>query len=162
MTRALTVRLLEPADIDACECILRDLPDWFGIEASNVQYIADLHTLPTIVATVDGEIAGFLTLKRHNPSASEIHCLAVERALHRHGIGRALVTEAERILIANGTRLVQVKTLGPSHPDSFYAQTREFYAAMGFLPLDESTAFWGEENPALIMVKALNKGELPS
>lgn len=149
------VRTLDPSDIDACERLLRGLPDWFGIEASNVQYIADLSTMPTLVAELDGAIAGFLTLKHHNPSTSEIHCLAVERTMHRSGIGRALVTEAARRLIADGVRLMQVKTLGPSQPDEGYLRTREFYAAIGFPPLEETTALWGEENPALIMVKVL-------
>jgi hypothetical protein len=48
-----------------------------------------------------------------------------------------------------------VKTLGPSHPDVHYARTRSFYEALGFIGLEETTAFWGEANPCLIMVKAL-------
>jgi N-acetylglutamate synthase-like GNAT family acetyltransferase len=94
----------------ACERILRGLPEWFGIEASNVQYITDIEEMPTLVAVLDGKIAGFLTIKRHNPSTCEIHCLAVERMLHRHGTGRALVGEAEARPRADGTRLFQVKT----------------------------------------------------
>jgi hypothetical protein len=65
------------------------------------------------------------------------------------------VHEAEARLIADGVRLLQVKTLGPSMPDEGYGKTRAFYAALGFLPLEETMAFWGEENPTLIMVKAL-------
>ena len=125
------MRPLETADIRACERILRGLPDWFGIEASNQQYIADLGTMPTLVAIVNGEIAGFLTLRHHNPSSSEIHCLAVNRALHRHGVGRALVLEAEASVIADGVRMLQVKTLGPSHPDAGYNRARAFYLTVG-------------------------------
>ena len=149
------VRSLEAADAPACERILRSLPDWFGIEASNLQYIADLTALATLVAVDSGQIAGFLTLKRHNNVSSEIHCLAVERSRHRSGVGRALVRAAERNVAAEGVRLFQVKTLGPSNPDAGYAKTRAFYAAMGFLPLEETSALWGPGNPALIMVKAL-------
>jgi hypothetical protein len=47
-----------------------------------------------------------------------------------------------------------VKALGPSHP-SINARTRSFYEALGFIALEETTAFWGEANPCLIMVKVL-------
>jgi N-acetylglutamate synthase-like GNAT family acetyltransferase len=107
------------------------------------------------VAIADGEVAGFLTLKHHFPTASEIHVLAVERSMHRRGIGRALVERAEADLQAAGVALLQVKTLGPSNPDEGYRRTREFYAALGFLPLEETTALWGADDPSLIMVKVL-------
>jgi hypothetical protein len=55
--------------------------------------------------------------------------------------------------------MLQVKTLGPSHPDPFYRRTRAFYEAQGFVPLEETTAFWGEDNPTLVMVKSLRPRE---
>ena len=33
-----------------CEPILRSLPEWFGIEQSNIQYIKDVEVLPTFLA----------------------------------------------------------------------------------------------------------------
>jgi hypothetical protein len=48
-----------------------------------------------------------------------------------------------------------VKTLGPSHPSEAFARTRRFYEALGFIPIEETTAFWGESNPCLILVKSL-------
>lgn len=56
--------------------------------------------------------------------------------------------------VRRGVRLLQVKTLGASHPDAGYARTRHFYERWGFLPLEE-TALWGEGTPCLIMVKPL-------
>ncbi len=149
------IRLLEPADIGACEHILLSLPEWFGIEESNRAYVRDLETLPSYVAIVDGEVAGFLSLKHHFHTASEIHVLAVERSQHRRGVGRALFEKAEADLREAGVPLLQVKTLGPSDADEAYGKTREFYLALGFLPLEETTALWGPENPSLIMVKVL-------
>jgi len=75
---------------------------------------------------------------------------------HRRGIGRELVEAAAAQVAANGTRLLQVKTLGPSEPSADYARTRSFYEAVGFIGLEETTAFWGEANPCLIMVKVLD------
>jgi hypothetical protein len=51
---------------------------------------------------------------------------------------------------------MSVKTLGPSHPDGGYANTRRFYRACGFLPVEELHGLWGEGNPCLVMVKPLN------
>lgn len=152
------IRRLEPADIRACERILHALPEWFGIEESNRAYIRDLETLLSYVAIVDGEVAGFLSLKHHFPTTSEIDVLAVERSLHRRGVGRALVARAEAGLRAAGVALLEVKTLGPSNPDEGYRKTREFYAALGFLALEETSTQWGPDNPALIMVKMLGSG----
>lgn len=49
-------------------------------------------------------------------------------------------------------RLLEIKTLGASHPDKGYARTRHFYEGVGFLALEE-TGLWGEGTPCLIMVK---------
>jgi ribosomal protein S18 acetylase RimI-like enzyme len=150
-----SIRALEPDDISSCEHILRALPEWFGIEDAVVRYVRDLESLPSFVSVAGGRVLAFLALRHHNPSASEIHVLAVRRDRHRSGIGRALVAHAEADLAQSDVRLLQVKTLGPSHPDRSYGRTREFYSAVGFLPLEETTAFWGEDQPCLIMVKRL-------
>lgn len=146
--------------------LLRSLPGWFGIESSNVGYVAAARTLPTYLAWPaasraaertpgsDRQPDGVLLAERHFPAAAEIHLLAVQPELHRRGAGRALVEALERDLIAEGMRLLQVKTLGPSDPDAGYQLTRQFYLAMGFEPLEEITGLW-PGNPCLIMVKPL-------
>ena len=52
-------------------------------------------------------------------------------------------------------RYLQVKTLGPSRPDDEYERTRRFYEARGFVALEEMFGVWAEDNPMLILVKAL-------
>jgi GNAT superfamily N-acetyltransferase len=79
----------------------------------------------------------------------------VRPELHRRGVGRALVGSAEEWCGAEGVQYLQVKTLGPSAADEGYQRTRAFYFALGFVPLEETTAFWGERQPALILVKHL-------
>ena len=78
----------------------------------------------------------------------------MDRQAHQQGVGRALVDAAEGDLRRRGSRLLEVKTLGPSHPDEGYRKTRAFYTALGFLPLEE-TNLWGPDQPSLIMVKVL-------
>ena len=150
-----SIRALELRDIPSCEQILRGLPEWFGIEEAVDQYVRDLESLPSFTALGQGQVLGFIALRHHNPHASEIHVLAVRRDRHRCGIGEALVRRAESDLTRRDVKLLQVKTLGPSHPDPGYTATRAFYVALGFVPLEETSALWGDNQPCLIMVKQL-------
>lgn len=144
--------------------LLRALPEWFGIDSANAAYVAKAHELPTYLAwptrgsPVQGaepQPAGVLLAARHFPESAEIYLMAVDPALHRRGIGRALVQALEADLIAEGVALLQVKTLGPSLPDASYERTRRFYLRMGFRPLEEIHDLW-PGNPCLIMVKTLS------
>lgn len=144
-----------PASVDR---LLRSLPEWFGIESAIQHYVESAHHLPTYLAwpAQGDEPVGVLLVTRHFPAAAEIHLMAVERELHRRGVGRALVSALETDLRADGAALLQVKTLGASHTDPGYELTRRFYQALGFLPLEENLALW-PGNPCLIMVKALHQ-----
>jgi ribosomal protein S18 acetylase RimI-like enzyme len=138
-----------------CAPILAALPEWFGIEEANRQYTRDIEQLPTLLASCEGETVGFLTLREHSEYAAEIHVMGVKPERHRQGVGRALVEEAERQLSQRGFEYLQVKTLSAIHPDRNYARTRAFYQAMGFCPLEEFPALWGEANPCLQLIKGL-------
>src|SRR5262245_23301964 len=133
-----------------CASILRDLPDWFGIEEATSAYIRDVAGLPTFCVGDDA----FLSLKIHTPQAAEVYVMGVRRERHGEGLGTALVTAAEAYLRAQGVEYLQVKTLGPSYPDEGYARTRSFYEARGFVPLEELHDLW-EQNPCLLLVKRI-------
>ena len=150
----LDIREAGAHDLPVCEDILRSLPDWFGIEESIQEYAAAIRKMPTVAATRNGQVIGFLALHRHNEVTAEIHVMAVREEYHRAGAGSALVAAAERWSREQGCRLLEVKTLGPSHPSEHYQRTRAFYAARGFLPLEELEGLW-PGNPCLIMVKVL-------
>ena len=133
-----------------CESVLRDLPEWFGIEEATTAYIRDVAGLPTFGVGHDA----ILSLKLHNRQAAEVYVMGVRRARQRQGLGTALLSAAEEYLSARGFEYLQVKTLGPSDPDAGYARTRAFYEARGFVPLEELHELW-EHNPCLLMVKRL-------
>ena len=154
MVEPLVIRPLADGEAEACERILRALPDWFGLEESLVEYVRDLAWAETWVAEVGGPIVGLLALRHHGADSSEIHVMAVSPTHHGRGIGTALLCRAEDALRARGVQYLQVKTLGPSRPDEPYARTRGFYSRMGFRPLEENL-LWGAANPCLIMVKHL-------
>jgi ribosomal protein S18 acetylase RimI-like enzyme len=138
------------------ERLLAQLPSWFGIPEANAEYVQSARDLPGVVARVDGEPVGVLLHRRHYPEAAEIHLLAVSPDWHRRGIGTAMVERLVSDLRRTECRLLQVKTLGPSRPHPGYAATREFYRAAGFLPLEETTELWGNNNPCLVMVRPLH------
>jgi GNAT superfamily N-acetyltransferase len=145
------VEIADPAERSLlCESILRELPEWFGIEEATAAYIRDVADLPTFGVGGDG----FLSLKLHGPKAAEVYVMGVRPSCHRRGLGTALLASAEDYLRARGVEYLQVKTLGPSDPDEGYARTRRFYEARGFVPLEELHDLW-DQNPALILVKRL-------
>lgn len=153
----------EPAP-DTVERLLRMLPGWFGIESSVLEYVAAARTMPAYLAWPPGrpagrsasQPAGVLLAVRHFPAAAEIFLMAVDPAWHRRGAGRALVAALEADLAADGAEFLQVKTQGPARPDPGYEKTRQFYASVGFQPLEEIHGLWAE-NPCLIMVKSLQR-----
>jgi GNAT superfamily N-acetyltransferase len=134
-----------------CETVLRDLPDWFGVEEAVEAYIRDVADLPTFAAGDDG----FLSLELRTLFAAEVYVLGVRRQLHRRGLGSALLAAAEAFLRERGVEYLQVKTLGPSRPDPGYEATRRFYEARGFRALEEMPTLWSADNPCLLLVKRL-------
>lgn len=137
------------------ETILRDLPDWFGIETATAAYITAAGTMPMLAATSAGGVVGFASLERTTAAAVEIHVIGVLGAWHRRGVGHALVEAAAAQAQREGARLLTVKTLSSRHDDPFYARTRRFYEAEGFLPVAELPEHWGPDNPCLLMAMPL-------
>ena len=150
------VEIADPAERSRiADAVLRDLPEWFGIEEATAAYIEAAATLPTF-AVAPG--LGFLCLKRHTPRAAELYVMGVLREHQRRGLGRALVGAAEAWCRGHGIRFLHVKTLGPSRSSRGYDATRAFYEALGFVALEELHGFWDEENPALVLVKDVGPG----
>ncbi|MDX6486230.1 MAG: coenzyme F420-0:L-glutamate ligase / coenzyme F420:gamma-L-glutamate ligase [Gaiellaceae bacterium] len=146
---------LPAARSQLAEAVLRELPEWFGIEAATQAYVDGVAELPTF-STPDG--TGFLSLKRHLPRAAEIYVMGVLPGQHRRGIGRALVQAAEAWCRVNGIEYLQVKTVADSSPSEEYAGTRAFYEALGFVPLEVFPELWDSHNPALLLVKRVERG----
>lgn len=145
--------------------LLATVPEWFGREDSNLQYVDDARRMETwTVRDGEGGVVGVTLVARHFPPVAEIHLTVVDRAHHGTGVGTAMMAAIEADALARGVRLLEVKTLGPSDPDEAYARTRHFYEKVGFLPVEE-TDLWGEDTPCLIMVKPLPRrapGDDPS
>ncbi len=135
--------------------ILRGLPEWFGIEEALVEYVKGVENTDFYAAYDTNNPIGFISIKHNNRYTSEVYVIGVKRDYHNSGIGKRLLEAAEKELINKEVKFLMVKTLGESHPDRNYKNTREFYNKSGFYPLEEIKEIWGEENPCLIMVKNL-------
>lgn len=135
--------------------ILRQLPEWFGIEKAIVEYTYGSKNTAFYAAYEGDKVIGFTSIKIHNKFTAEIYIIGNIKEFQGRGIGRKMLKTVEEILIEKGYRFLTVKTLGESHPDEHYKMTREFYKKAGFLPLEESNEIWGPENPCLLMLKVL-------
>lgn len=135
--------------------LLATVPEWFGIDDATAEYIEAAESKETwTVRDEDGTVVGVTLVDRHFPHVAEVYLTVVDRSHHGQGVGTAMMRAIDADARARGVRLLEVKTLGASHPDEGYARTRHFYESMGFLPLEE-TDLWGEDSPCLIMVKPL-------
>ena len=139
-----------------CEAVLRTLPGWFGIERALLMYVEDTAKLPTFAIEQDGRVIGFLTLLEHFPTAWEVHCMAIEAHARERGLGSQLITHSEEWLRKRGVEFLQVKTVAASSKSTNYAQTRQFYEARGFVPVEIFPELWDPWNPALQCIKRLN------
>jgi len=135
-----------------CRRILDALPAWFGIPEAVDDYVRGVETLPTYAVEVAGARVGLVALREHLAASAEIYVMGVLPAHHRRGLGRLLIGAALDHARRRGLRLLTVKTLGPSRPNDEYARTRAFYAAAGFVPVEE-LPLWGPTNPCLIMAR---------
>jgi GNAT superfamily N-acetyltransferase len=139
-----------------CREVLASLPAWFGIPEAVEAYVAAADELP-MLACFDsaGDVTGFVSVKANTAVASEVHVIGVKPGFRRRGIGRVLIEAAAWLAAAEGARFLTVKTLSPANPDPNYAATHAFYAALGFLPIDEFPTLWDASNPCLLMLRPL-------
>jgi N-acetylglutamate synthase-like GNAT family acetyltransferase len=133
---------------------MRALPAWFGIEHAIQSYAKDLESCDGFTAVDDGNVVGFVGLKRYGPHAIELNVMAVLPRHRRKGIGSALLRAVESEARESGVSFLHTKTLSASRQNEAYDQSREFWRAVGFLPLDEHL-LWGPSNPCLVLLKVL-------
>ncbi|MDO9577237.1 MAG: GNAT family N-acetyltransferase [Candidatus Cloacimonadales bacterium] len=138
-----------------CKLIIESLPDWFGIESANHEYIEKSADTEFYAAYMFEKEVGFFSIISHFPQTSEIYVCGVLPDFQRLGIGKELLHVAEEDLRKQKKKFLTVKTLSSAHPDKNYACTREFYKDCGFVPVEEFKDLWGEANPCLFLVKAL-------
>jgi GNAT superfamily N-acetyltransferase len=136
VTARLTFRLAVPAERRALEDLQRRASLVWEEDRDALLANPDAIELPleqitdgrTIVAENVGELLGFAVVLRRDDGDAELDGLFVDPTHWRHGIGRELLEQAERIATSEGAASLWVT-----------ANTRalEFYGACGFVTVGE-------------------------
>jgi GNAT superfamily N-acetyltransferase len=68
--------------------------------------------------------------------------MAVRSKARNRGHGKALLKHSEQWLVETRRQVLQVKTVAHTSQSVAYAETREFYTASGFTPLEVFPLLW--------------------
>lgn len=134
--------------------ILEALHDWFEVDESREQFIAESADQPFFAAIEDDKPVGFLCLKQTGKETVELAVMGVLKEYHRHGLGRQLFDAAKAEAAKQGYEFMQVKTVQMGYYDD-YDRTNKFYLSLGFKELEVIECIWGKENPCQIYVMSL-------
>ena len=134
--------------------ILEALTEWFEVEESREQYIADCADWIFLAAKEDGKPVGFLCLKETGKATVEVAVMGVLKEFQRSGVGRRLVEKAKEIAASEGYSFLQVKTVQMGKYED-YDKTNLFYLSCGFQEFEVFPTLWDEENPCQVYVMAL-------
>ncbi len=150
------IRFIESADEKRriAREILEALTDWFEVEESREQYIADSAGQPFWASVDEDIVKGFLCLKETGKETMELAVMGVRRECHRKGTGRRLFTAARDYAARKGYEFIQVKTVRSGVYED-YDITNEFYKRLGFKELEVLPDYWDEANPCQIYVMSL-------
>jgi GNAT superfamily N-acetyltransferase len=149
------IAIEKTTDLDASYAIAARLPDYFT--ASGLRSLrADLDCGELYGAFVGDRLVGFALYRELNLEAVELAWLAVDRPYWSRGVGTRLVN-ASLDRLASHYRACEVKTLAAAVSDAGYARTRQFYAKLGFIPLEVIDPYpgWESGNPCQILVRFL-------
>jgi putative acetyltransferase len=105
---------------------------WASVADDEAAFAAKLAGELTIVALVDGEIAGFASLKDN----ALFDMLYVRPDLARQGVGTTLADAIEKLAGGRGTRTLTVEAADSA---------RDFFAARGYVPTSRNTVTVGGE-----------------
>ena len=134
--------------------ILEALHDWFEVDESREQFIAESADQPFFAAIENDKPVGFLCLKQTGKETVELAVMGVLKEYHRHGLGRQLFDAAKAEAAKQGYEFMQVKTVQMGYYDD-YDRTNRFYLSLGFKELEVIECIWGKENPCQIYVMSL-------
>lgn len=106
-----------------------------------------------LVAAVAGEVAGYACwgVIPGTVESADLYWIAVHPRFQRHGVGRALLAEAEAWMAAVGRPRVYIETA--TRPQ--YAPTRAFYLGCGYDLAAELPDYYAPGDGKAIFVKVL-------
>ena len=126
------IRPFTRRDVRGMLAVARKLhPTWF--HETHLEHMPVGFRYQQGFVAVDGsKIAGYISLLSED-GVPRIDSLGVEPTLRRKGIGRKLVTAAEKDVRQAGAGILQVTAMGWTRPfNRPLSETLEFYKALGF------------------------------
>ena len=138
-----------------CEEVLKDLPEWFGIDEATAYYIKEVAKYPFIAVYIDNKAIGFYSLREENKDTLDMYVLGIKKKYHNQGIGTKLQDYVQEYAKKRNYKYLMVLTLSSSHKDLNYKLTRDFYHKYGFVDIFESDKIWDKSNPTQIMIKKI-------
>ena len=134
--------------------ILEGLREWFEVDESREQYIAECKDWLFLACKEEDSYSGFLCLKKTGDATVELAVMGVSKDHHRKGIGRELVEEAKKAASDEGYEFMQVKTVKMGMYED-YDITNRFYISCGFKEFEVFPMLWDEANPCQIYIMSL-------
>ena len=134
--------------------ILNDLPDWFGLPESTMEYISESKLMPFWASFSKDKPNGFIVLKETSKYTAEIYVMGVLKDEHHSGIGTRLWNYFLQYAKEHGYEYVQVKTV-ESGNNKYYDITNKFYKHLGFRELEVFRTLWDECNPCQVYVMGI-------
>jgi len=156
---AVRLRGLEARDRGALEALIRGTQMFYAPEVDVALELIDLGLKPGgggyefVVAEREGLAVGYACwgLNPMSDGVHDLYWIAVDRALQKAGIGRALLAHVEARVRAAAGRTLMIETGGkPS-----YQPTRSFYLACGYLEVARLEDFYRVGDDKLVFAKKL-------
>ncbi len=140
------LRAAQPEEAAALSAIARAAKAHWGYPESWLQaWTPQLTITPelvransTVVAELDGQVAGFAML-RLEPNGAILEHLWVRPALMRRGVGRALVARAE--ILARAAGAARLRIVGDPHAEGFYQRMGAAVCGREPAPMDGQPRF---------------------
>ena len=136
--------------------ILNDLPDWFGLPESTMEYIKESKRMPFWASFSEDKPNGFIVLKETSKYTAEIYVMGVLKDEHHSGIVTRLWNYFLQYAKEHGYEYVQVKTV-ESGNNKYYDITNKFYKHLGFRELEVFRTLWDEWNPCQVYVMGIKE-----
>ena len=156
-SRLIDIRFITDASVkqSIATTVLRDLPEWFGIEESTQEYIDTVVNYPFIAAYDGDSPIGFYSIRHENDNVLDMYVLGIVKEYHHQGIGTLLQHAVDEYARNNGYSYLMVLTLAEKVQNKEYLQTRSFYLSQGFIDFYQNDDIFDPHNPCQIMIKKL-------
>lgn len=137
-----------------CIDILKQLPEWFEIEESILNYAEESKHSHFWSYTENDKHLGFIMMKETSPYTVEITVMGVLKEYQRRGIGENLFKSLYNFAKENKYEFIQVKTVKAGKYKN-YDRTNSFYKKIGFKELECIENLWDINNPCQIYIMSI-------